>query len=240
MESIGAVETVTTIWKECPDAYVAAIVTDEDAATRSKLSHSKAELLAAGRITEAERRKPPKKPGNLGAKQSDFGELPLEHPEIVKLSDPTHYVKNYKGELYKQVNMPKKTNETCKADAMRLSHNFAYMLAQHTPGKDGCTFEKFESAGEVSFEHHWNNHEHCGKWCQAKKWTEEEKIQKKGKFRDKSKNKRKYEQQLKVKQKYLSTSRMRRCYHQFCNNKTEQLHGLVVNVFLPKRSYYCR
>jgi hypothetical protein len=45
---------------------------------------------------------------------------------------------------------------------------------------------------------------------------------------------------LKVKQKYLSTSRMRRCYHQFCNNKTEQLPGLVVNVFLPKRSYYCR
>jgi hypothetical protein len=158
----------------------------------------------------------------------------------VKLSDPIHYVKNYKGELYTQVNMPKKKNETCKADAMRLSHNLAYMLAQHTPSKDGCTFEKFETAGEASFEHHWNNHEHCGEWCQTKKWTEEEKIQKKGKFRDKIKNKREYEQQLKVKQKYLSTSRMRRCYHRFCNNKTEQLHGLVVNVFLPKRLYYCR
>ena len=33
---------------------------------------------------------------------------------------------------------------------------------------------------------------------------------------------------------------MRRCYHQFSNNKTEQLHGFVVNVFLPKQSYYCR
>jgi hypothetical protein len=138
MESIGAVETVTTIWKECPDAYVAAIVTDEDTTTRSKLSHSKVELLAAGRITEAERRKPPKKPGKLRAKQSDFGELPLEHPDIVKLFEPIHYVKNYKGELYKQVDMPKKKNETCKAGAMRLSRNLAYMLAQHTPGKDGC------------------------------------------------------------------------------------------------------
>jgi hypothetical protein len=83
--------------------------------------------------------------------QLDFGELPLEHPEIVKLSGPIHYVKNYKGELYKQVNMPKKKNETCKAGAMQLSHNLAYMLAQHTPGKDGCNFKKFETAGEASF-----------------------------------------------------------------------------------------
>ncbi len=65
------------------------------------------------------------------------------------------------------------------------------------------------------------------------------KIKNKGKFRDKIKNKREYEQQMKVKKKYLSTERMKRCYHRFCNNKTEQLHGLVVNVFLPKRSYFC-
>jgi hypothetical protein len=43
-----------------------------------------------------------------------------------------------------------------------------------------------------------------------------------------------------VKKKYLSPVRMRRCYHEFCNNKTEQLYGFVVNVFLPKRNYFCR
>ncbi len=125
---------------------------------------------------------------------------------------------------------------------MRLSRNLAYMIAQHTPGfgKAECTFENFETAGEASFEHHWNNHEHCGEWCQAKSWTEEEKVEKKGKFRDKIKNRKEYEQQMQVKKKYLSTPRLRRCYHEFCNNKTEQLHGLVVNVFLPKRSYFCR
>jgi hypothetical protein len=71
-------------------------------------------------------------------------------------------------------------------------------------------------------------------------WTEEEKVKKKGKFRVKLKNEKEYHQQLKMKKKYLSTVRMRRCYHEFCNNKTEQLHGFVVNVFLPKRSYFCR
>jgi hypothetical protein len=141
-----------------------------------------------------------------------------------------------------QVFLPKLKSETCKADAMRLSRNLSYMIKQQNPGGGNVdsTFEKFQAAGEASFEHHWNNHEHCGDWCQAISWTEEEKVKNKGKFRDKVKYEREYHQQLKVKKKYLSPVRMRRCYHEFCNNKTEQLHGFVVNVFLPKRSYFCR
>jgi hypothetical protein len=114
---------------------------------------------------------------------------------------------------------------------MQLSRNLAYMIAQHTPkfGKEDCTFKKFKTAGEASFEYHWNNHEHCGKWCKTTMWTEKEKIQNKSKFRDKIKNKKEYKQQItKVKKKYLSTPRLRRCYHQLCNNKTEQLNGLVM------------
>ena len=240
---MGSVQTVMDIWNNCPDAYVAAIVTDEDATTRSKLSHSMSELVAAGRMTEAERRYLPEKVGNLGGKRPGSGVLPLEHPYIIKHSDPIHYIKNYKGEIYIQVYLPKSKSETCKADAMRLSRNLSYMIKQQRPGGGNVdsTFEKFQAAGEASFEHHWNNHEHCcGDWCQAISWTEEEKEKNKGKFRDKVKNEREYHQQLKVKKKYLSPVRMRRCYHEFCNNKTEQLHGFVVNVFLPKRSYFCR
>jgi hypothetical protein len=116
------------------------------------------------------------------------------------------------------------------------------MIAQHTPGfgKENSTFEIFEKAGEASFEHHWNNHLHCGDWCQAKTWTEQEKVEKKCKYRDKETNEKEYLQQLEVKKKYLSTERLSRCYHEFCNNKTEQLHGFVVNVFLPKCRYFCR
>jgi DNA-directed RNA polymerase specialized sigma54-like protein len=65
-------------------------------------------------------------------------------------------------------------------------------------------------------------------------------LEKKGKFRDKLKNKKEYHQQLKVKKKYLSKVRMRRCYQAFCNNKTEQLHGFVVNICLQKCSHFCR
>jgi hypothetical protein len=89
-----------------------------------------AERVAAGTMTEAERRDKPKKPGHLGAKKTDSGELPLEHLEIVKHTDPIHDVKNYKSELYIQVALPKSKSERCKADAMRLSRNMSYMLRQ--------------------------------------------------------------------------------------------------------------
>jgi hypothetical protein len=55
MDPMGSVKTVMDIWKDCPNAYIAAIVTDKDSTTRSKLSNSKSEMVAAGRITEAGR-----------------------------------------------------------------------------------------------------------------------------------------------------------------------------------------
>jgi hypothetical protein len=45
---------VMDIWENCPNAYVAAIVIDEDATTPSNLSHLMSEMVAAGRMTEAE------------------------------------------------------------------------------------------------------------------------------------------------------------------------------------------
>ena len=240
MEALGAVETVLDIWQNCTNAYVATIVTDEDTTTRSKLSHSMADLVAAGRLSEADRRYKPKVEGNLGSKKDDFGMLPLLHPEIEKQSDPGHYVKNYQGELYVWVHAAKGKSQTCKADAMRLSRNLSYMLKQYQRGTEKCTFEKFETAAKASFEHHWNNHEFCGSWCQAKDWNGEEKEKHKNKYRNKDTHRKEYEQQFEIHKKFTETDRMRRVFHEFSTNKTEQIHSLVTNVFLPKRSYYCR
>jgi hypothetical protein len=43
-----------------------------------------------------------------GKKKPDNGVLPLDYPEIDKLSDPIHFVKNYKSELYTLVSLVKK------------------------------------------------------------------------------------------------------------------------------------
>jgi hypothetical protein len=128
MEALGAEETILDIWINCSNAYVAAIVTNEDSSTRSKLSHSMADLVAAGKMAEADRRYKPKAEGRLGSKKDGHGMLPLEHPEPNKLSDPGHFVKNYNGELYVWAGAAKAKSQTCKANAMRLIRNLSYML----------------------------------------------------------------------------------------------------------------
>jgi hypothetical protein len=80
----------------------------------------------------------------------------------------------------------------------------------------------------------------CGSWCQARDWNEEEKEKNKNKFRDKEKNGKEYEQQLEIQMKFTETDWMKRVFHELSTNKTEQIHSLITNVFLPKRSYYCR
>ena len=78
-----------------------------------------AEMVAAGRMTESERCYKPRKPGNLGAKKDDHGELPMEYPAIKTISDPIHFFKNYKSKLYILVALAKLKSQTSKADAMR-------------------------------------------------------------------------------------------------------------------------
>jgi hypothetical protein len=107
MESMGFRENSTGYLERFSKRLFVAIVTDEDSTTRSKLSHSKLEMVAAGRMTEVERRYAPEKEGNLGKIKPGLGELPLDHPFIMKHSDLIHYVKNYKGGLFVLVYLPK-------------------------------------------------------------------------------------------------------------------------------------
>jgi hypothetical protein len=63
-------------------------------------------------------------------------------------------------------------------------------------------FEKFERAAKASFQHHWNDRQLCGSWCQATNWSKEEKEKFKKHFReDKEKNEKDYKQQLKIQKK---------------------------------------
>ena len=97
------------------------------------------------------------------------------------------------------------------------------MLVQHAPndGEEKVTFKDFLKAGKASLEHHWNNHEFCGSWCQAKEWTDKQKVEHKGTYRDKVSHPREYEQQLEVNDKFTSTVRMRRVFHR-CGATTKQ------------------
>jgi hypothetical protein len=86
-----------------------------------------AECVVTGTMREVEQICEWKTPPYLGAKKPDHGELPLDHIAINKLSNPIHYIKNYKRELSNLVKIAKTKSETCKVDAMRLSKNLAYI-----------------------------------------------------------------------------------------------------------------
>jgi hypothetical protein len=141
-----------------------------------------AECIATGKTTDAEQRYKLKTTGCLGVKKlEDHGKLPFDHPAINKLSEPIHYIKNSKNELYNIVKVGKSKSETCKADAMRLSRNLAYMIAQHTlcilemktvPYKSSKLLQR-----QVLNITGITTNGHIGLWCQVKSWMEEEKIQ---------------------------------------------------------------
>jgi hypothetical protein len=59
-------------------------------------------------------------------------------------------------------------------------------------------------------------------------------------IRNKETHQKEYHQQFGVHSKYTEEDRLRRDFHEWTTNKTEQIHSLVSNGFLPKRSYYCR
>jgi hypothetical protein len=60
----------------------------------------------------------------------------------------------------------------------------------------------------------------------------------KHKYRDKVANKREHEQQFEIRERFMLRPRMKRVWHKWKNNKTEEIHALVVNVFLPKKSFF--
>jgi hypothetical protein len=87
-----------------------------------------------------------KRARNLGKKKEDHGELPMDLPAIDKLLDPIQFIKTYKSKLYNLVTLAKSKSKTCKADAMRLSMNLAYMIAQHTRfGNKGLSLPRVQN-----------------------------------------------------------------------------------------------
>jgi hypothetical protein len=88
------------------------------------------------------------------------------------------------------------------------------MLVQYKRGTENCTFKKFQRAAKASFEHHWNDHQFYGSWCQAKDWNEEEKETTKNKFRNEEMHQKEYQQQLEIQMKFTKEDRIRRVSHE--------------------------
>ncbi len=97
---------------------------------------------------------------------------------------------------------------------------------------------KFKVAAQAVLEHHFNNHEFCGKWCPANKWKENEIKMRSLKYRRKLKHAILYEQMSAIYNTYTDVWNLRDIYHEFhSNKKCESLNGFIMK-FLPKHKDY--
>ena len=169
MEATGAARLVKRLFEE-GNVYVGEYVSDDDSSSRAILTHSTADLIEAGTLSEEDW------PRYLnGGKKPDNGQLPINHPEISFLADKGHRVRGYANKYFALAAAKKSENlGVTKIDAERMKRRTSWTLRMRTDG----TFTELQKHLTAVLEHHFNNHVHCGDWCKAKgkKGKEKKKI----------------------------------------------------------------
>jgi hypothetical protein len=155
------------------NCHVAMICADDDASTRSLLKWTNTDHMANNNTTE-----PPMVPITKGPNKGrmqvrpDRGRLPADVPEPSFVADPNHWKKVLTGELYTLEKAKVAERATMnRLDCAKLGKNFGYMI-RSLPRKQ--TDEEIFVAGKAVLEHHFDNHQYCGDWCNRKRQTPEE------------------------------------------------------------------
>ena len=135
--------------------------------------------------------KPPQVPITKGPNKGklhdrpDNGKLPVDIDEPECVADPNHRRKVLTGELYALANSKKAERKTMtKMDVKRLGRNFSYFI--RTLNK--LDEKDYESKAQAVLLHHFDDHTHCGDWCNRKLQIAEEKQSKDRYYRDKLKD----------------------------------------------------
>ena len=166
-------------------------------------------------------------------KKKDNGLLSILHKIIEFLADANHRVKTYAGPIFAFARLPKGISEATSTDGERMKRNMGYAIHQNKKK----TLEQMRQAMTAVLEHHFNNHEHCGEWCPAVYWKDNEKVSKALKYRCKEKNKKLYEQLKTHHEKFVTDAWMKDLMHDFDSNKPESFNGFLTK-FLPKHKFF--
>jgi hypothetical protein len=232
MEASGAAKIVNRLFQnEEHKCYVASLVTDDDSSVRKILTHSYRDQVEASAMTDAEW---PRYAN--GKKKPDNGMLPLLHPEICFLADKGHRVRGYSRFIFAEaIKSIAKGCGCTKIDAERMKRRLSWTLRLHCFG----TYEDFQTAVLAVLEHHFNNHQYCGDWCQATSGTMEEVRASRLRFRCKEQNKELYDVLKKHHELFMEESKLRQLFHHYDTNTVEGFNKFLTK-FLPKDRTYCR
>lgn len=160
MEARGAHKFEMDVFENY-DAFVREFVSNDDSRIRKVSKHKCCNLLRLDLIREM-----PKY--DNGKVKPDNGELPINHVEIDFRTDRSHQVRTVAGLIFKLVRKKNDNFIGTTHNAERLKRNFSYAIRSNCE-KELCNLEK---AVQSILEHHFNNHELCGDWCQYKNLSE--------------------------------------------------------------------
>jgi hypothetical protein len=124
MEAKAALECVNKVWtSDEKRAFIEVICIDDDASTKSYLSHSFADLDALHKPHPTTKKGVPKT-----AKRDDKGRLPKNHPAITFLADLCHRVQTFSEYLWNLKQGGKSKSDMNLFDCLRLKRNYAWWL----------------------------------------------------------------------------------------------------------------
>ena len=172
-EAVGAVDFMTEIFNK-HDSLLREKVTDDDSSIRSVLKHNNKELFLAKLIPEW-----PKY--DNGSLKPDNGKLLINHVPSNFFLDRNHRVRTIARELF---TLGRKKLGDCIGtthNTERMKRNLSYAI------RFNCSksLEELKTGMKSVLEHHFNNHEYCGSWCQYKGESVEEIKMLNKKYRDK-------------------------------------------------------
>ena len=230
MEPIALLEMFKMLF-EAYNVVVDFIITDDDSSIKAKMKWSNADHMENHGLDT-----PPTIVNSRGnvVVRPDKGELPKLMPEPSFLADPNHRKKTWKNSLYSLEKLTVANKKTMtKLDVLRLGTNFAFMV-RTLPGK---TDEEMLTASKAIIEHHFDNHEFCGEWCNRKKQTGEERKKKKKFYRSKVKDIELYKElQVRVK-RFITLQGLKEVGHGFDTLCNESFNNCVAWV-APKNKVY--
>ena len=206
--------------------FIRELVADDDSSMRKVCRHKNKALFDLGMIEVMPRY-------DNGSLKPDNGELPITHPAIHFFSDRNHCVRSIAKELFVLCRKPLKECIGNTHNAERLKRNLSYTI-RHNCTK---TIEELHLGVKSVLEHHFDNHEHCGTWCQCKGKTKEEKKELKLKYRNKQLHEKFYMQCKIIFDKALK--KVADVHHPYNSNVCEGFNKLITK-FVPKNRQFNR
>ena len=232
MESYAALETTKAIWDGSgKNICIREIVIDDDTTTKKLLTKSISELLLAGILDEWPRTLHTKVP----RKVKDSGRLPLDHPELIWLSDINHRLRCKSRREFALARAPIRVSRVTLMDAYRMKRNMCFAVFQHA----ALPFGAFKRQCKAVLEHHFGEHSGCGKWCPFLKCNGNKQKESLLYYRDKQKDYNMYVQLKEIHDVFTSDEALSEIHHRYSTNKCESLNKFITK-FVRKDGHRCR